>query len=77
MSWLVTRDVQEGREKFNVSEWDRSDGEDDDAAETVQEGVMPPPPYMLLHPEARFSPAEREALIAGLLATFGGKREDG
>lgn len=71
VSWLVARDVVEGREKFNVSQWGLQRNEGDEAAETVREGEMPLWFYLPLHPEARLSPAEREQLIAGLTATFG------
>jgi len=76
-SWLITRDIMEGRAEFNVSEWGRPDNEGDDAAETVQNGEMPPWFYLPLHPEASLSPAERQQLINGLLATFGGNLERG
>ncbi|MCL6540329.1 MAG: heme-binding domain-containing protein [Roseiflexus sp.] len=76
-SWLITRDVMEGRAEFNVSEWGRPDNEGDDAAKTVQNGEMPPWFYLPLHPEANLSPAERQQLINGLLATFGGNLERG
>ncbi len=42
VSWLVQRDVQEGRGTFNVSEWGRPKNKADEAAETVQKGTMPP-----------------------------------
>jgi mono/diheme cytochrome c family protein len=76
-SWLITRDVVEGRAKFNVSEWGRLDNEGDDAAKVVQNGEMPPWFYLPLHPEANLSPFERQQLINGLLATFGGEVERG
>jgi len=38
---------------------------------------MPPWFYMPLHTEAQLSPAEREQLIAGLTATFGGSPGEG
>ena len=69
MSWLVQRDVEEGREAFNISEHDWGDA--DEAAETVIEGEMPPLPYLLLHPEARLSAREKQDLVTGLQATFG------
>ncbi|MCS6845673.1 MAG: heme-binding domain-containing protein [Caldilineales bacterium] len=72
VSWLVYRDTVEGRHHFNVSEWNNPRG-GEDAAETVIKGEMPPAIYLLAHPEARLSPAERDQLIAGLLATFGGE----
>ena len=74
VSWLVQRDVEEGRGKFNVSEWGRPENEGGDAAETVREGEMPPGIYRLMHSAARLSSAEREVLIAGLAATFGDEK---
>ena len=74
-SWLLQRDVDEGRKKLNYSEWDRPQEESDESAETVQDGEMPPWFYLPLHPEARLSQADREALVSGLLATFGGEAE--
>jgi hypothetical protein len=71
VSWLVQRDVQEGRREFNVSEWGRSKNKADEAAETIQKGSMPPWFYIALHPSAKLSPSERQEFIAGLIATFG------
>ena len=76
VSWLVQRDVQEGRAAFNVSEWGRAENESDDAAETIQDGTMPPWFYVALHASARLSPAERAELASGLSATFGGETEN-
>jgi hypothetical protein len=80
MSWLVQRDVDQGRDELNFSEWsDEQDG--DDAAETVADGSMPPRRYLLAHPDARLTDAELAALTAGLTATFGdghgGNGDDG
>jgi len=71
-SALIVRDVNEGREKFNISRMDM--GEDaEEAAEVILEGEMPLPIYTLMHPEARLTDAERQALADGLLRTFGGE----
>jgi mono/diheme cytochrome c family protein len=75
VSWLVQKDVDEGREEFNVSEWNRTENEGDEAAEEVREGEMPLFIYTLTHPEARLSDADREALTRGLVATFGDEGE--
>ena len=72
MSWLVQSHVDEGRETLNFSAGPDGLGEADDAAEEVLEGEMPPRSYTLLHPKARLSTAERDALAAGLSATFRG-----
>ncbi len=69
ISWLVQRDVEEGRQALNFSEWDRPQ-EVDDIIEVIREGEMPPLTYKLLHPQARLSPAEQEALIQGLQRTL-------
>ncbi len=71
VSWLVQHDVEEGRGKLNVSEWDRPQDEAGEAAEAMQEGEMPMPIYTWMHGHARLTDAERAALIAGLQATFG------
>lgn len=70
-SWLIQSDVSEGREEFNVSEWDRVSGDaGSEAAEEVRKGEMPPWFYLPAHPEARLSDSEKEELIKGLTATF-------
>ncbi|MDH4335068.1 MAG: heme-binding domain-containing protein, partial [Chloroflexota bacterium] len=70
VSWLVQRDVDEGRAKLN---WSEPGGERDESAEKVREGEMPPWVYTLTHPAASLSDADRQALIDGLIATFGGE----
>jgi mono/diheme cytochrome c family protein len=76
LSWLIQRDVDEGRDELNWSEWG-PDEEGDESAETVIEGSMPPGAYPLLHPEARLNDQEIDALVAGLVATFGSDDEGG
>jgi mono/diheme cytochrome c family protein len=70
-SWLVQRDVEEGREELNFSEFHRRQKEADDAAEALADGEMPPWQYGLAHPDARLDEAERADLIRGFKATFG------
>ena len=71
VSWLVAKDVQEGREHLNISEWNRPQKDANEASEKLQEGEMPLPVSLPLHPEARLSPAEKAELVAGLAATLG------
>ena len=75
VSWIVQHDVEEGRTKLNVSNWGRNENEADEAAETVQEGEMPPPIFLIVHPEARLSNTDQQNLIRGLIATFGSEHE--
>jgi mono/diheme cytochrome c family protein len=65
-SWLVQRDVDEGRATLNFSEWDRPQAEVDELLEVVREGEMPPASYSLIHPAARLSDAERATLLAAM-----------
>jgi mono/diheme cytochrome c family protein len=76
-SWLVSRDVEEGRSHFNVSEWDRDKNHGDEAAKMVRNAEMPPWFYLPAHPEARLSDAERTEFVEGLVATFGEESDDG
>jgi hypothetical protein len=76
VSWLVQRDVVEGRKAVNFSEWDRPQEEARDSAETVRKGEMPPWYYSLVRAEARLSAAEREALMRGLETTLNRGRNE-
>jgi mono/diheme cytochrome c family protein len=75
VSWLIQRDVDEGREHFNVSAWGvQTKNKGDEGAEALREGEMPPWFYLLPHPEARLSKVEEAELVRGLVKTFGEKR---
>ena len=75
VSWLVQHDVEEGRSVLNVSQWGVGRNEGDDAAEVIQNGEMPPPIYIITHPSANLSATDKQALIKGLTASFGGEYE--
>jgi len=66
VSWLVYHDVIEARDRMNFSEWGRPHPGIDQVIEEIEEGGMPLPQYLLMHPNARLSAQEREALIEGL-----------
>ncbi|NOZ75419.1 MAG: heme-binding domain-containing protein [FCB group bacterium] len=68
VSWLITHDVNEGREELNMSDWRPGDGKK--APDEFEENEMPPTPYLWLHPEAKLSPAEQKEFLKGLKATF-------
>lgn len=70
VSWLVQRDVNEGRAVLNFSEWLRPQEEAKEAAEEVVEGEMPPAAYTLVHAHARLSAADRNRLARGLARTL-------
>jgi mono/diheme cytochrome c family protein len=71
VSWLIQRDVVEGREHLNFSEWHRPQREAAEAAEKVLEGDMPLGIYRLMHSHARLSDASRQRLARGLEQTLG------
>ena len=71
VSWLIQRDVSEGRAVLNFSEWSRPQQEATDASEEVLEGDMPPAAYTLVHAHARLNAAERDRLAQGLARSLG------
>jgi hypothetical protein len=69
VSWLVAKDVREGREKLNFSAWNRMSAEDraegpKESWEKVQEGEMPLWFYLPLHPAANLTAADKALLQA-------------
>lgn len=74
-SWLLVAHVNAGRQEMNVSELDkmpafRKANLANDMAQQIRSGNMPPSDYLILHPEARLSDAEKQHLIQGLQKTF-------
>lgn len=73
-SWQIQSHVNEGREALNFSTWSVGGKEPlslgKEASEELSEGKMPPWDYLLLHPEARLTSAERDALARGLENTL-------
>ena len=70
VSWLVQRDVNEGRATMTLSEWDKAQPELGDIQEAIRGGSMPPLQYKLIHGRSRLSDAERRQLAAGFRAVF-------
>jgi hypothetical protein len=67
ISWLIARDVREGREELNFQTWSRYTAKRQrkllkETLEEVDEGKMPLWFYLPLHPEARLSAADRDRL---------------
>lgn len=66
-SWLVTNDVNGGRDNFNVSEWNRAQQPDiGDIADAINGGDMPPLQYKIMHSSGRLSDTEKQQLVDGL-----------
>ena len=69
VSWLVTRDVHDGRKHVNLSEWDRLTPEYQkitihEMMEEIEEGEMPLWFYVPLHPEAKLNDSDMATLEA-------------
>jgi hypothetical protein len=69
LSWLVAYDVAEAREEMNFSRWNAVTPKKlaklaKQLPEEVEEKAMPPAIYLLAHPEAKLSDADRAALVA-------------
>lgn len=67
-SWLVVRDVNDGRERLNFSDWPRAVPEIaakrlDRISEELDYKEMPPKKYTLIHADARLTDDQRKSLI--------------
>lgn len=65
-SWLVQQDVDEGRSKMNLSEWNKAQPPLDEVVKQVGPGgEMPPFKYSAMpnHADARLSDADRAILV--------------
>jgi hypothetical protein len=69
VSWLVIVDTVRGRSHLNFSEWGSRRVELDRVGRMIQGGEMPPSNYLLTHPNAVLSDAEKQQLIDGLQKT--------
>ena len=72
LSWMAAQRVNDARTHLNFSEQQANQIDVEKIIESIQNGVMPPAPYLLLHPEARLSEGEKAELIAGIRATLSG-----
>ena len=70
ISWLVERDVKEGRGVFNVSRWDQAQPASDEVVEVLTENEMPPLQYKAIHGDSRLSNAERDRLAEGMRRSY-------
>jgi hypothetical protein len=75
-SWLVADDVHHAREHLDFSTWNRYGADEradlfEEIAEEVSEGAMPLPIYLVGHPGARPSEAERAQIAEWATAAAG------
>lgn len=67
-SWLVAKDIREGRKELDFSTWGSLSLRDQlkllvDISEEVHEETMPLPIYTFMHADARLNSEQREAII--------------
>ena len=68
VSWLVRRDVKEGRKELNFSEWNKLKITKkakalDQIAEYTESEEMPMKIYTIMHPDAKLDDAKRKKII--------------
>ncbi|WP_194973375.1 heme-binding domain-containing protein [Aquiflexum lacus] len=68
-SWLVAKDVREGRKELNFSTWQENDmikklGYLDDISSVIDDESMPMGIYTLMHPSAKLTEEQRELIVA-------------
>ena len=69
LSWWIGNHIEHGREHLNFSTWNAYDAEEKEhkaheCYEEVEKGKMPLKPYVNMHPEARLTDKQKEALIS-------------
>ena len=81
VSWPVRQHVVDGRKHINFSEWLRPGettftrwSELEEIAQAVMDQSMPIPGYDLMHPEAKLTTAEREAIAKWADGAIGGPK---
>jgi hypothetical protein len=67
MSWLVVKDVNDGRDALNLSDWPASKPERaakrlEDMSEEISYAEMPPKKYTAIHTDARLTDSQRKEL---------------
>lgn len=76
-SWLMDKHVREGRAKLNLSDWSGSDPDQvQEIFDSIAKQKMPMWSYLLMHPTARLTPADRSLLqswVDAKLAQAGGR----
>ena len=72
VSWWITKHVNGGRARLNLSQCTGHGGEGGDSAETIRNGSMPPSYYtwLGLHSNAKLTSQEKKDLAAGLSRTL-------
>ena len=70
VSWRLADHINEGRGVLNFSTWDQPNTDLDEVVENIEENEMPLSDFLLMHPEAKLTAAEKTTLIAGFKATF-------
>lgn len=68
VSWLVAKDIREGRKKLNLSEWGIMKKRSrikvlSEMADEVDSEEMPMPIYLIMHQDAKLNANERQDLI--------------
>lgn len=71
VSWWIARDVRHGRSNLDFSRWSTDPDREPTPAQRlrwtcrdIREGAMPPRAYRLVHPEARLTDEEKDAVCA-------------
>jgi hypothetical protein len=80
-SWLMARDVHNGRNHMNLSNWADADEEErqtdkENCWEQIEAGAMPPWFYVYpLHPRAKLSAADKAVLKGWFMKDAGNKQK--
>lgn len=75
VSWLVNKDVNEGRRRLNFSETPANRIEADELVEQLRRGTMPPQIFKIMHSDANLTDQQIATLENAFQTTFTGRGE--
>ncbi|MEZ4861787.1 MAG: heme-binding domain-containing protein [Caldilineaceae bacterium] len=70
VSWYIANHIDEGRRRLNFSAWDQPNSSLEEVVRSIKNDSMPLQSYLIMHPNAKLTQSEKDALIAGLTATM-------
>lgn len=70
VSWYIANHIADGKRRLNFSTWDQPNSSLEEVVRSIKNDSMPLSSYLLMHPNAKLTQSEKDALIAGLTATM-------
>jgi len=79
-SWLIKQHIDIGRQNVNFSLWSdypagKANHKIEECFEEIEKGAMPMAAYLPMHPEAKFTPEQRQKLVDWFKSKYEGEEQ--